>query len=112
MPESTKFTFEDEEFLLMVNAIMARETPLNQEYVPIVSMDENFALDRLDSLGMILFFVWLAELFQLDDDEINIFVAAEDYTVTALKVFVLEQGGKSYTMEEAQELAKRCMQLI
>ena len=53
MPESTEFTFGDEEFLLIVNAIMARETPLNQEYVPIVSMDENFALDRLDSLGMI-----------------------------------------------------------
>ena len=109
MPESTEFTFGDEEFLMIVNAIMARETPLNQEYVPIVSMDENFALDRLDSLGMILFFVWLAELFQIDDDEINIFVAAEDYTVTALKIFVLERCAKSFTMEEAKELAKQCM---
>ena len=109
MPESTEFTFGDEEFLLIVNAIMARETPLNQEYVPIVSMDENFAIDRLDSLGMIIFFVWLAELFQIDDDEINIFIAAEDYTVTALKAFVLERCAKSFTMEEFKELAKQCM---
>jgi len=109
MTESTEFTFGDEEFLMIVNAIMARETPLNKEYIPLVTMDENFALDRLDSLGMILFFVWLAELFQIDDDQVNVFVEAEVFTVQALKDFVLDRCPQSFTMEEARELAKQCM---
>ncbi len=109
MPESTEFNFGDDEFLMIVNAIMGRETPLNVEFVPFTSMDENFAADRLDSLGMILFFVWLAELFEIDDDQVTIFVEAEDFTIRALKTFVLAKCQKSFTMEEAQELAKACI---
>ena len=109
MSKSTEFTFGDDEFLLIANAIMRRETPLNQVYIPLTSMDDNFAANRLDSLGMILFFVWLAELFEIDDKEVTVFVEGEDFTVRALKIFVLGRCPKSFTMEYAKELASKCM---
>ena len=109
MPESEKFAFGNEEFLGIINGIMKRETPLHETYTPLISMNENFALDRLDSMGMIMFFVWLAELFQIDDDKINEYVTAEVFTVQSLKDFVMSNCPTPYSMDEMRELAKQCI---
>lgn len=109
MGDSTEFTFGDEEFLLIVNTIMRRETPLNVVFVPFTSMNDNFAVDRLDSLGMILFFTWLAELFSIEEDKVSVFIEAENFTIQDLKAFVVAQSRKSFTMEEFKELSKECM---
>jgi hypothetical protein len=58
-----EFSFSDEEFLKVVNMICAEDHPLGSEFVPITSIQESLDVDRLDSLGIMIFFTWLSELF-------------------------------------------------
>ncbi len=102
------FNFSDEEFLSVVNMICKKETPGIAEYVPITSMDTDIHLDRLDSLGMIIFFVWLGEMFEIPEETLNAFVTTEVFTITALKEFVRVNHTQTSSYDEMKELAVKC----
>ena len=103
------FSFSDEEFLEIINLICKQETPMGTEYVPIVSMDDSIDLGRLDSLGMIIFFVWLGELFEIDEDAVIKFTDKEVFNVQTIKTFVMSNCTQSFTYAEAAEYSKRCL---
>ena len=56
-------SFTDDEFLQVMNLICKSDVPFGEEYKPLVSMDDRIDLGRLDSLGMMVFFVWLSRCF-------------------------------------------------
>ena len=60
----TKFLFSDEEFLGIVNIILKVDTDWeDEEYKPITSMDDNFNIQGLDSLSVMMFFIWVSDFF-------------------------------------------------
>jgi|TARA_R110002167_G_scaffold52790_5_gene152036 hypothetical protein len=103
------FNFSDKEFLEIINLICKQETPMGTKYVPIVSMQDSIDLNRLDSLGMIIFFVWLGELFEINEDAITLFSEKEIFTIQAIKDFVKDNCTQMHTYVEAAEYAKRCL---
>ncbi len=108
MAEDT-FDFTDEEFLAVVNQICQKESTYKNTYVPIKAMDESLIIDRLDSLGIIIFFVWLTELFGIPEEPIDAFVDAENFTIAALKKLVMEHCTHTYSYADTLEFSKRCL---
>jgi len=104
-----KFSFTDEEFITIVNQISAKEIPMGQQSAPITTMDESIAIERLDSLGIIIFFVWIVELFGIAEDDLTKFMEAEDFTVRAIKVFVMQKATRAYDYATAKEYCERCL---
>lgn len=107
--EDIKFTFTDEEFLSVINQVCKKEIPVDKTFVPMTSMDEVLNVDRLDSLGMILLFVWLSELFEIPDDAVTVFVEKEVFTVQALKDFVMGNCTQTYSYADAEEFTRECL---
>lgn len=106
--EPLEFSFTDEEFLSIINQICEKETPMGMPFVPLESMNDSINADRLDSLGMIIFFVWLAEMFEIDDESITEFTEQEVFTVAALKEFVRDNATQTYSYATYKELTDKC----
>ena len=104
-----KFNFTDEEFIYVINLICKLEAPLGEEYVPLVSMDERIDADRLDSLSMIIFFVWLTHLFGIPEPKLQDFISKGNLTIQSIKEFVMAEFTQTCSMVEVEEYAKRCM---
>lgn len=98
------FNFSDEEFLNVVNRICSDESPVGDEYIPMASMEESLVMDRLDSLGVMMFFIWLSELFGISDKLIEEFIAKELFTLRAVKIFVTEHATRTYDYSEAEQM--------
>ena len=102
------FNFTDEEFLQVVNMICEEDHPLGEEFIPITSMDESLAVDRLDSLGIMIFFIWLSELFGISDKLNEDFTNDEVFTVTAIKEFVTKNATRTYDYVDGERLSPKC----
>jgi len=94
-------TFTDEEFLSVVNVIIKREAV--GEFKPLISMDEVINAHNLDSLGVIVFFVWLSDIFGIEDAHIVTFTDTGEFTIAALKEFVTAHQTQVYSYQEAME---------
>ena len=98
-----QFSFTDEEFIAVVNVILKRETASNVEFKPVTSIEDTINADMLDSLDMLIFFVWLADIFEIADDKIGVFVTTGEFTILALKEFVMANQTQTYSYKEALE---------
>jgi len=107
--DSDKFSFTDQEFLSVINMIVKLDAPLGEEYIPLKSMDERIDMGRLDSLSMIVFFVWLCHMFGIPESKLQDFVKKENLTIQSIKEFVTAEATKTYTYADAEEYSKRCM---
>lgn len=99
--------FTDEEFLQVVNMICKKEINLGTKYVPITDMSESIALNRLDSLGIIIFFVWIAELFEIPEDRFNDLTEQGEFTVRELQQFVETHHTRVLSYEDVQAYVER-----
>ena len=107
--DSDKFSFTDQEFLSVINMIIKLDAPLGEEYIPLKSMDERIDMGRLDSLSMIVFFVWLCHMFGIPESKLQDFVKKGNLTIQSIKDFVMAEFTKTCSMTEVEEYAKRCM---
>jgi len=106
---SLEFSFTDQEFLSVINMIIKLDAPLGEEYIPLKSMDERIDMGRLDSLSMIVFFVWLCHMFGIPESKLQDFIKKGNLTIQSIKDFVIAESTKTYTYADAEEYAKRCM---
>jgi hypothetical protein len=103
-----KFELTDDEFIDIVNKICKKETAINQEYIPFTSTTDMLITDRLDSLGVMLFFVWLSEVFGILEEDLNAFLKQNNFTLKNLKEFISIKGTCSFTYDEFMETHSRC----
>lgn len=103
-----KFEFTDQEFLDVLNMIIELDNPHGEEFVKLENMDQVIGDDQLDSLGTIVFFIWIAHLFKIPEDKIQNFVKEKVYTGRAIKDFVMTNCTGSYTYAQAVEYTKKC----
>jgi len=106
---NTEFNFTDEEFLYVINLILKQDTPLGEEYVPLESMEDRLDTGRLDSLGMIVFFVWISHLFGISEDVFQVFIRQGNISIQAIKEFVKIEATKNCDINDVKEYAKRCI---
>ena len=104
----TEFSFTDDEFLSVINLIIKIDDPMD-EYIPFESMDERIDMGRLDSLSMVVFFVWLSHLFGIPELKLQDFIKKGNLTIQAIKQFVIAESTKNCSMAKVEEYAERCM---
>ena len=103
-----KFEFTDQEFLELLNAIIGADTAPGEEFVKLTSMDQSIGEDQMDSLGTVVFFAWIDQIFQIPTDKIEQFSKGRVYTITAIKDFIMANCSRSYTYKQAREFIKEC----
>tara|TARA_R110002167_G_scaffold356654_1_gene571738 strand:- start:43 stop:366 length:324 start_codon:yes stop_codon:yes gene_type:complete len=106
---NTKFTFTDEEFIFVINLILKLDAPLGEEYIPIQSLEDRVDMGRLDSLGMIVLFVWLSHLFGISEDQFQTCIRQGNLTIQRIKEFVIANCTKNCTLDDVKEYAERCI---
>ena len=58
-------------------------------------------------MGIMLFFIWVSELFGIPESKIEEFMTKGVYTLRAVKDFVNGEATRTYTYTEAKEFANR-----
>jgi len=102
------FGFTDEEFIAVLNLVCKLDMSPGEEYIPVVSIDENMHTERFDSMGIMIFFIWVSELFGIPEPKIEEFMTKGVFTVKAVKDFVNAEATRTYSYTEAEEFTKRC----
>lgn len=106
--KTESFDFTDEQFICIINHLFKLDAPIEEEFVPIKSMDEKITIEKLDSLSSVVFFIWISELFGIPEDKVNDFMLSGKNTGRELKDFVMKEATHTYTYKEAVEYSKRC----
>jgi len=104
------FNFTDKEFLSIMDLILKQDIPLGEDYIPVASMDERIDMGRLDSLSMVMFFVWLTDLFGIPESKLQDFIGKGNLTIQAIKDFVTTEYTRTSSIAEAKEYSKRLFQ--
>ena len=106
---STEFNFTDEEFLTVINLMCKMDMPAGKEFIPVAHMEELLNAERLDSLGIVVFFIWISELFGIPEADVAEFAQIEELTPRAIKDFVIANCTQTYAYADAEEFAKKCL---
>tara|TARA_Y100000310_G_scaffold67789_1_gene63174 strand:- start:1635 stop:1982 length:348 start_codon:yes stop_codon:yes gene_type:complete len=104
--EKTKFTFDDAEFLYIVNIILKADHDEDEEYEPITSMDDSFNLHGLDSLSIMMFFIWVSDFFGIPEDKFQELAKQKDFTIRTLKDFISREATQTFTYDDAMAYSK------
>ena len=107
--KTKKFNFTDEEFIAALNVLFKADSTHPDDFVPITSIDEELSMGRLDSLSMIVFFMWISELFGIPESKLEEFAKNRDFKVSTLRDFVKAECTRSYTLADVEEYSKRCL---
>ena len=100
--EKTKFTFDDTEFLYIVNIILKVDSDWEEEeYKPITSMDDSFNIQGLDSLSTMMFFIWISDFFGISEKKFQELADQKNFTIRTLKDFVSKEATKTFTHNDA-----------
>jgi acyl carrier protein len=104
--EKVKFTFDDPEFLYIVNIILKEDHDEDEEYEPITSMDDSFNLHGLDSLSVMMFFIWVSDFFGIPEDKFQELAKEKDFTIRTLKDFISREATQTFTYNDAMAYSK------
>ena len=99
--KETKFLFSDKEFLGIVNIILRVEFDEDKEYKPLTSMDDSFNLQGLDSLSIMMFFIWISDFFGISEDKFQELADQKNFTIRTLKDFVSKECTHTFTYDDA-----------
>lgn len=103
-----EFEFTDEEFLDLLNIVIGVDKAPGETFVKLESMDQTIGEDQLDSLGAVVFFAWMDQIFQIPIDDIQKFSKQKEYTGRAVKEFIKSNCTRSFSHKQALEFIKEC----
>ena len=105
--KETEFLFSDEEFLGIVNIILRVESDEDKEYKPITSMEDSFNIQGLDSLSIMMFFIWISDFFGISEDKFQELADQKNFTIKTLKDFISREATKTFTYKDAMAYSKK-----
>jgi len=107
-----KFTFSDAEFLGIVNIILKIDSDWEEkEYKPITSMDDNFNIQGLDSLSVMMFFIWVSDFFGISEDKFQELADQKNFTIKTLKDFISREATKTFTYDDAMAYSRNAFKV-
>ena len=102
-----EFIFSDAEFLGIVNVILKVDSDWeDEEYEPITSMDNSFNIQGLDSLSVMMFFIWVSDFFGIPEDTFQELAKEKDFTIRTLKDFISREATQTFTYNDAMAYSK------
>ena len=109
--KETKFLFSDEEFLGIVNIILRVEFDEDKEYKPLTSMDDSFNLQGLDSLSIMMFFIWISDFFGISEKKFQELADQKNFTIRTLKDFISREATKTFTYKDAMAYSRNAFKV-
>ena len=100
-------TLTDNDFLQIINWVCAQEKHSHVNFTDMKDLSENLTDTGLDSLGVMMFYVLLDEVFGIPEE------AIEDGSTNNLKTgsdvfnFIKENQTRGFTMEEVTNIFKQ-----
>lgn len=105
--KETKFLFSDAEFLGIINIILKVDSNWEEEeYKPIASMDDTFDIHGLDSLSVMVFFIWISDFFGISEDKFKELADKKNFTIKDLKDFISREATKTFTYKDAMAYSR------
>ena len=102
-----EFIFSDAEFLGIVNVILKVDSDWeDEEYKPITSMDDSFNIQGLDSLSVMMFFIWVSDFFGIPEDKFQELAKQENFTIRTLKDFISKEATQTFTYNDAMAYSR------
>ena len=105
--KETKFTFSDAEFLGIINIILKLDSDEDEEYKPITSMDDSFNIQGLDSLSVMVFFIWISDLFGINEKTFQKLADQKNFTIRTLKDFVSKECTQNFTYNDTMAYSRK-----
>ena len=105
--KETKFTFSDAEFLGIINIILRVDSDEDEEYKPITSMDDSFNIQGLDSLSIMMFFIWVSDFFGISEKKFQELANQENFTIRTLKDFITKEATQTFTYNDAMKYSRK-----
>ena len=105
--KETKFTFSDAEFLGIINIILRVDSDEDEEYKPITSMDDSFNIQGLDSLSIMMFFIWVSDFFGISEKKFQELANQKNFTIRTLKDFITKEATQTFTYNDAMEYSRK-----
>lgn len=97
----------DEDFLEVVNMVCAQEKHSQENFTNMTDLSQELSETGLDSLGVMMFFVLLDEVFGIPEEDIEEDATADLVTGHEIFAFVKENQTKGFTLDEVKEIAKK-----
>lgn len=97
----------DAEFIEVINMVCAQEQYSHTNFTNMTDLSQKLSETGLDSLGVMMFFVLLDEVFGIPEE------AVEDDSTSALVTghqifeFIKENQTKGFTLDEVKEISKK-----
>lgn len=99
-------TITDAEFLEIINSIAKQEKDALTPLVRIESLDSPMSEFQLDSLSTLMFYVWLTEMFGIEDNEDTLKAVSGTSTGREIFDFVKQYQTQCYTFADVQKVLK------
>jgi hypothetical protein len=91
----------EDKFIEVINGLAKYEAVDVSMFEPITSLDQDILLTNIDSLGIMMMFIWLSAIFGIGDEEGKELLGQGDVlTGHVIVTFVKAYQTKSYTDEE------------
>lgn len=100
-------TITDEEFVRIINSVCENEVGGFGGFTPIATLEDNVVEAGLDSLGVMMVYVWITEGFGISDEDAENAVKAEVITGHDIVNFIKKYQTKGYTLEEVRATFQR-----
>lgn len=95
----------DEEFIRLINAISVKEMAGVSSFFGVSSVDDKLLDSGIDSLSVMMLFVWLSEGFGMsEEDSKDALTGEEVITVQRIIDFVKQYQTRGYTFDEVREI--------
>lgn len=95
-------TITDEEFIKVINKLSEYESA-SSNFTPITTLSQSILDTNLDSLGVMMLFMWLDTTFGISEEDGKKYLEeAEAITGQSIVDFIKEYQTKCYTQEELE----------
>ena len=105
-------TISDEDFLFILNKLSEYEST-SENFQPITSLDQNITETNLDSLGIMMLFMWLDTAFGVSEEDGKRYIEqiSKDNPTTGQSIvdFIKETQTKCFTMKELEVSIKELL---
>ena len=102
-----QFQLTEDEFLHIVNKVVSKEIAAGDPQTEITNMDQSIHEAGMDSLGTIMFFVCLEEVFQISAETMDAFTNAEKFDIRTMYEYISKNSTAGFTYPGVLETIKR-----
>jgi len=69
-------------------------------------MDDTFDIHGLDSLSVMVFFIWISDFFGISEDKFKELADKKNFTIKDLKDFISREATKTFTYKDAMAYSR------